>query len=349
VNVANNATSPQPNTVSVSGGGSSTNSATDYTIVNGAVSSSGIYYYLEDQLGTSRVIANSSGNICYDADFYPYGGERIVVDTCPQNYKFNGKERDIETNLDNFGARYNASTMGRFMTPDPDMISKDRLADPQRWNMYAYVRNNPLRFTDSTGKSIELTGNDEERKKQLAALQKAAGQQAGKYLYENVDKKTGKHYVGIYKNGPDGKGPSFNSINAVSNKLGGIIQDNRVATIQFVDPSTVKAGVTLGSASDQRTPGASYAAPLAAQVFLARGDLGTFPAVLTEGNESEGVTLDTVLMHELGHVDSVWFHNGTDSNGDAVRIEDQVRAQDGLSMRIGHSEPYDVPLSDMPF
>lgn len=66
-------------------------------------------------------------------------------------YKFTGKERDTESGLDNFGRRYHASSLGRFMTPDPIGVMKQKLIDPQQWNMYAYVRNNPLRFTDPTG------------------------------------------------------------------------------------------------------------------------------------------------------------------------------------------------------
>lgn len=67
-------------------------------------------------MGSSRIITDSSGNVCYDADFYPFGGEREVTDTCPQNYKFTGKERDDlgnGTTLDNFGARYYSSQMAR--------------------------------------------------------------------------------------------------------------------------------------------------------------------------------------------------------------------------------------------
>lgn len=62
--------------------------------------------------------------------------------------KFTGKERDAESGLDYFGARNDASSVGRFMTPDPLHIMKQKLIDPQQWNMYAYVRNNPLRFVD---------------------------------------------------------------------------------------------------------------------------------------------------------------------------------------------------------
>ncbi len=107
------------------------------------------------------------------------------VQCAPLNYKFTGKERDAESGLDNFGARYDASSMGRFMTPDPvpwahwqDGSKKDRqrfaayISNPQNFNMYAYVRNNPLNSIDPTGELVYVvvytTGNskgDEQLKK----------------------------------------------------------------------------------------------------------------------------------------------------------------------------------------
>src|SRR5229473_7305396 len=65
-------------------------------------------------------------------------------------YKFTGKERDTESGLDNFGARYNSSSMGRFMTPDP-LLNSGRPWAPQSWNRYAYALNNPLNIVDPTG------------------------------------------------------------------------------------------------------------------------------------------------------------------------------------------------------
>jgi RHS repeat-associated protein len=62
-----------------------------------------------------------------------------------------GKERDAESGNDYFGARYYASTMGRFLSPDPQGNSYADFSNPQSWNMYAYVFNNPLKFTDPTG------------------------------------------------------------------------------------------------------------------------------------------------------------------------------------------------------
>jgi RHS repeat-associated protein len=76
---------------------------------------------------------------------------------CDPSFKFTGKERDSESGLDNFGARYDSSLYGRFMTPDPIFASPAHLADPQMWNEYAYAGNNPLSITDPTGLDFYLT------------------------------------------------------------------------------------------------------------------------------------------------------------------------------------------------
>jgi RHS repeat-associated protein len=67
------------------------------------------------------------------------------------SHKFTGKERDSESGLDNFGARYDASTLGRFMSPDPSGLALADPTDPQQLNFYTYVRNNPLSLTDPLG------------------------------------------------------------------------------------------------------------------------------------------------------------------------------------------------------
>jgi RHS repeat-associated protein len=117
-----------------------------------------IHYYFSDHLGSHGVVENANGATCeQDIDYYPYGGaENDYCATVAQNYKFTGKERDTESGLDNFGARYDASSMGRFMTPDPLYIEAHRLADPQRLNLYAYARNNPVTLSDPTGLDVAL-------------------------------------------------------------------------------------------------------------------------------------------------------------------------------------------------
>ncbi|HEX3569850.1 MAG TPA: RHS repeat-associated core domain-containing protein [Acidobacteriaceae bacterium] len=66
-----------------------------------------------------------------------------------------GKERDTESGLDYFGARYYGFNMGRFMSPDwsaqADPVPYANLENPQSLNLYAYVGNNPLRFADPDG------------------------------------------------------------------------------------------------------------------------------------------------------------------------------------------------------
>src|SRR6185437_13077197 len=113
------------------------------------------YYYVEDHLGSSRVITDSSGNKCYDADFYPFGGELTFTNTCAQNYKFTGKERDPETGNDNFGARYYSSSFGRFLSPDwsaiPEPVPYANLTNPQTLNLYQYVEDDPETFADLDG------------------------------------------------------------------------------------------------------------------------------------------------------------------------------------------------------
>jgi RHS repeat-associated protein len=82
----------------------------------------------------------------------PYGDGVTCSGDIPDNHHFTGKERDTESGNDYFGARYYASSMGRFMSPDPIIMNDLRMINPQRWNKYAYVINNPLILTDPTGK-----------------------------------------------------------------------------------------------------------------------------------------------------------------------------------------------------
>ena len=77
---------------------------------------------------------------------------------CAFAYRFTGKERDAESGLDYFGARYYGSTMGRMMSPDPGNVGTNP-ANQQSWNMYSYVNNNPLRFIDPTRKTCQTNSS----------------------------------------------------------------------------------------------------------------------------------------------------------------------------------------------
>ena len=108
-----------------------------------------------DQLGSARVVTNSSGTIQDDSDFYAFGGERVVSSASGNVYKFEGKERDGESGLDDFGARYYSSRYGRFVSADwsaiPVAVPYADLTNPQTLNLYAIVHDNPETFADLDG------------------------------------------------------------------------------------------------------------------------------------------------------------------------------------------------------
>jgi RHS repeat-associated protein len=141
----------------------------------GTPTDTGTTYVSVDHLGSTRLLQRSAGLQHYD--YLPFGedlpqgiGGRDgtyapgIYPTSPdyESAKFTGKERDAETGLDFFQARYISGVLGRFASPDPIFVTQFRVNDPQQWNRYAYARNNPLRFTDPTGLDIWLQGCGDE-------------------------------------------------------------------------------------------------------------------------------------------------------------------------------------------
>jgi|GEM_PF-946750 len=144
-----------------------------------------IRWLVPDQLGTPRMIFDQSGKLETTSrhDYLPFGEELTTqglrsnqvsyanVDSTRQ--QFTSKERDEETGLDYFNARYFASTQGRFTSADPFsivMLRQNRsdkneqaftqfINDPRRWHRYAYTVNSPLVFTDNTGLDIMIIEN----------------------------------------------------------------------------------------------------------------------------------------------------------------------------------------------
>jgi RHS repeat-associated protein len=90
-----------------------------------------------------------------------------------------------KTGLDYFGARYYASAMGRFTSPDPITVTSARQTDPQQLNLYAYVRNNPLAFTDPSGMIINTDDRNKKNKAQWDKVVALANQQDADGNYVN--------------------------------------------------------------------------------------------------------------------------------------------------------------------
>ena len=106
------------------------------------------YFVHKDHLGSTRVMTNLNATVYDSMDYLPYGEQ--IAGGSGSTHKFTGKERDVESGLDNFEARYFSSSLGRFGSPDP-LLNSGRPDNPQSWNRYTYTLNNPLNFTDPTG------------------------------------------------------------------------------------------------------------------------------------------------------------------------------------------------------
>lgn len=123
----------------------------------GAVST---YHYHLDHLGTPRRITNQTSRTVGSHDYYAFGPEASggVNEPSLTRLKYTGHERDtwfgesVDT-LDYMHARYYGGGLGRFLSVDP---GKDwDMSQPQSWNLYSYVRNNPVGATDPSGKCGE--------------------------------------------------------------------------------------------------------------------------------------------------------------------------------------------------
>lgn len=136
-----------------------------------------VKWLVADHLGTPRIIIDQTGSRANVKrhDYLPFGEELFAGSggrTAALGYtgdgvrqQFTSKERDVETGLDYFLARYYGSTQGRFLSPDPlnPMVSASSdtqgealflryIAEPANWNKYTYVYNNPLRRIDPDGR-----------------------------------------------------------------------------------------------------------------------------------------------------------------------------------------------------
>ena len=154
------------------------NLAAEYGSTN---SVSGTVYLTADHLGSTRLIT-SSGNTLVNGtspgaagtaiecrDYLPFGEQILVGSGSPRfglpcltseigvRQQFTSKERDSESGLDYFGARYMSSAQGRFMSVDPSYESQI-LELPQTWNRYSYVYNRPTFATDPDGRCPPCVG-----------------------------------------------------------------------------------------------------------------------------------------------------------------------------------------------
>jgi RHS repeat-associated protein len=112
-----------------------------------------LHFYLNDWLGTRRVQTDYAGIQEQDCSSLPFGDSLSCTQSIqgPTEHHSTGKKRHQESNNDYFGARYYASTAGRFLSPDPSGLVYADPTNPQSLNLYSYVRNNPSLYIDPDG------------------------------------------------------------------------------------------------------------------------------------------------------------------------------------------------------
>ncbi|MGH9941342.1 MAG: DUF4214 domain-containing protein [Pyrinomonadaceae bacterium] len=204
------------------------------------------FWLTGDHLGTPRMVADKTGSLSgiKRHDYLPFGeevgagvggrttGQGYVADNVRQ--KFAGSERDGETGLDFMQARYYGSMMGRFTSPDP-LLSSGEIEDPQTWNRYSYVLNNPLLYTDPLGLFVYGKNVTDGQKKQFEAALKQAQDNLkkieAKYGKDSTQYKKAERAVNVY--GEPGKENGV--VVTASNKVGAgqTTLDGKTITVAF--------------------------------------------------------------------------------------------------------------------
>jgi RHS repeat-associated protein len=211
--------------------------------------------------------------------------------------RFTGKERDTESGNDYFGARYYASTMGRFMSPDwsakAEPVPYAKLDNPQTLNLYAYVGNNPLSRFDPDGHCADHY-KDGSCKVNVDPKTGDAGANAGKQL-EGVLNKYDK------------------AINALGDKSKFDIKDSKGNVVGSLTGSEIKAvwngtSFTVTSQTNFGNGGAGggTAGTWNGDSFSGHSNLNpaaisAYANAASDRNEAPMVGLNTLTFHELGH------------------------------------------------
>ena len=105
----------------------------------------GIYYYINNHLGTPQQMVDIAGTVVWQADYLPFGKAEVdPSSTVENNIRFPGQYYDEESGLHYNWHRYYDPSTGRYMTPDPIGLKGGI-------NLYSYVSQNPINSTDPTG------------------------------------------------------------------------------------------------------------------------------------------------------------------------------------------------------
>jgi RHS repeat-associated protein len=115
-------------------------------------------YLFADQLGSTSVVANSSGSKTAEVRYKAWCEDRYTSGTVPSGYRYTGQRYDSYINLYWYNSRWYDSALGRFVQADsivPGLQGSKVPIEPQAWDRYSYANNNPVRYNDPSGHCID--------------------------------------------------------------------------------------------------------------------------------------------------------------------------------------------------
>jgi RHS repeat-associated protein len=123
--------------------------------VQAVFNSSGLWYYRHsDWLGSTRLALDTGGNLYVARNYAPFGETYGGAGSGDNNRMFTGQTQDLivgPTGVYDFLFRQHSTAQGRWLVPDPAGLAAVDLTNPQTWNRYAYVANNPNSYVDPLG------------------------------------------------------------------------------------------------------------------------------------------------------------------------------------------------------
>ena len=326
----------------------------------------GTFYRTLDHLGSTRVVTDASGAEASRLDYTPFG-ELVPTSlggrTSSPGYdtdagirqKFTGKERDDESTLDFFLARYYSASMGRFLSSDTTGYSSIR--QPGSWNLYAYALNNPLKFNDPTGHIVELAscstiGNCQ---RELAAIQSAlaSDEAAGRLTVQELkgkrsflDRLLDREAKSKFTVAIEGDVGEFRGLSANAGRIGALIESESVVSFSLSNIRRDPGGglrPVAGGFSDLPSQGFNPAQVVVrSDGQTARFDQDTRGIIGGQVGRIPGASFSETVAHEFGHpfAEIIKGHPaGSIANKrEAVLSENEVRRTDperGFKIRHG--------------
>jgi RHS repeat-associated protein len=305
---------------SCSGGGEGANGNASFTPGQPGMNAQYVHW---DHLGSTRMMTDENGVPIAAFKYFPFGMEAESSGGDELRQKFTGHERDNSVGLDYMMARSCRMPLGRFLEPDPYDGSM-RPEQPQSWNRYAYVSNNPLNAGDPDGYTEETV------------ISHAGGSAGG-----------GREDVQVTSAGNDEPSSLAEGGEAAVDYIGGIArgisssmsfgycggptQNDSTSSLVGQTAGSILVAITGVTGVAGGGAGALITSPL-----LATGPGGVVP-MAAAGTAAIGAVLTTGAAINIGHVAQMASQKsgGNSRSGSAGGRKSDIRKIDHVSGKVG--------------